>query len=146
MKFFSGPCRPSRTIDSKVDIVHQSCVCFILSDCGLNYKSFGHSLDTLANELHETLISLIPEELFIYYYHHILQRRVSKLLHKSEQTETYFSAFLEPKNSPKTLIWKEKVSTHQIKFTSPNSFCSFVNQSHSFYRILHRRKLYLNFR
>jgi hypothetical protein len=34
------------------------------------------------NESHEMLISLIPQELFIYYYHHILQSKASKIFGK----------------------------------------------------------------
>lgn len=70
MKFFSRPCRPDGAINFKLDAVLEE-VCFTLSDFVLNYNRFEPVLENLMNELHEMLISLIPQQLFIYYYHHI---------------------------------------------------------------------------
>lgn len=79
MKFFSGSCRPDGIINFKNGYSAWECVCFILNDYVLNYNSFGHPLKNLTNDLHEMLISLIPEKLFIYYYNHILESRASKV-------------------------------------------------------------------
>lgn len=61
------------------------------------------------NELHEMLISLILEELFIYYCHHILQNRASKSLTKKKERESsYFSHSLQHKNNPAILTERKR--------------------------------------